>query len=188
MSESRLVTSLTLLVRLREGREPEAWERFARLYAPVLFAWARRLGLQTADASDLVQDVLTSVFRGIAEFNHQGHRSFRGWLRTILMNKWRDRVRRLTVIPTGDLDSAVAGLETDVVSDAEYRQWLVARALQLMQTEFEPSTWQACWDFVAEGLPAVDVARKLGLTENAVYLAKGRVLRRLRQELDGLMD
>jgi RNA polymerase sigma-70 factor (ECF subfamily) len=72
--------------------------------------------------------------------------------------------------------------------EAEYRARLVARALELMQAEFQPTTWKACWELVVAGRPAADVARELGISENAVHLAKGRVLRRLRKELEGLLD
>jgi RNA polymerase sigma-70 factor (ECF subfamily) len=73
-------------------------------------------------------------------------------------------------------------------SEAEYQQYLVQRAMELMKGEFQTATWQAFWDFVVEGQPAAEVGRRLGISENAVYLAKGRVLRRLRQELAGLWD
>jgi RNA polymerase sigma-70 factor (ECF subfamily) len=78
--------------------------------------------------------------------------------------------------------------ETNGPDEVEYRQQLVGRALKLMQTEFQPATWKACWECVVMDRPAADVARELGITLNAVYLAKSRVLRRLHQELDGLIE
>ena len=72
--------------------------------------------------------------------------------------------------------------------EEDYRRQLVARALQLMQADFQPATWRACWELVVHGRPAREVAAELGLTPNAVYLAKARVLARLRQELAGLWD
>jgi RNA polymerase sigma-70 factor (ECF subfamily) len=72
--------------------------------------------------------------------------------------------------------------------ETEYRQMLAARALEIMRAEFEPATWQACWETVVSGRPAAEVASELGLTTNAVYLARSRVLRRLRCELQGLLD
>ena len=74
------------------------------------------------------------------------------------------------------------------LEEAEYRQHLVARAVELMQAEFEPATWQACWMLTALDRPAAEVADKLGVSVNAVYLAKSRVLARLRRELEGLLD
>ncbi len=72
--------------------------------------------------------------------------------------------------------------------EAEYRRYLVRRALEIIQVEFQPSTWRACWECVVEGQPAAKVADKLGLSVDAVYIAKSRVIKRLRQELAGLVD
>jgi RNA polymerase sigma-70 factor (ECF subfamily) len=70
----------------------------------------------------------------------------------------------------------------------EYREHLAARALELMRTEFEPSVWQACWDHVVAGRSAAEIAARLGIREGTVYSSKSRVLRRLRDELDGLWE
>lgn len=72
--------------------------------------------------------------------------------------------------------------------EEEYRRHLVARVLSLIQTDFQPATWQAFWQSVMEGKPAAGVAQGLGLSTGAVYMAKARVLSRLRQELDGMLD
>ena len=88
----------------------------------------------------------------------------------------------------GDVAELADPNPQDSFAEAEYRQQLVARALALMRAEFQEATWQACWEFVACDRPAADVAEHLGISENAVYLAKGRVLRRLRQELTGLLE
>ena len=78
--------------------------------------------------------------------------------------------------------------DADRFWDEEYRKQLMGRALLLMKTDFEPTTWKACWASVAEGRSAAEVAAELGISENAVYLARCRVLRRLRQELNHLLD
>ena len=72
--------------------------------------------------------------------------------------------------------------------EAEYRRFVVQRALDLMQAEFPQATWQACWQYVVLGRPPAEVAAGLALSVNAVYLAKSRVLRRLHQELDGFIE
>lgn len=185
-------TSVTLLERLRQPDADDAWPRFVRLYTPLLYSWARRAGLQTEDAADLVQDVLTILVQKLPEFTYDPDRSFRGWLRTVTLNKWRDIRRRRSpaVLPTNgpELDE-VAGPDTAALfEEAEYRQQLVRRALQLMQVEFHPTTWKACWECLVADRPATDVAKELGITVNSVYLAKSRVLARLRQELEGLLD
>ena len=184
-------TPASLLLRLRQPGEQRAWEQFVDLYTPLLFHWSLRLGLKEADAADLVQDVFLVLSQRLAGFDYDRQKSFRGWLRTILMNKWRDRQRRAVLPLAGgniSLEQLASPESGDVVSETEYREFLVSRALEVMQTEFQPTTWKACWEHVVAGRPAADVARELGITANAVYLAKSRVLRRLRAELDGLLD
>jgi RNA polymerase sigma-70 factor (ECF subfamily) len=159
-----------------------------RLYTPLLFHWSRRLGLQDQDAADLVQDVLIVLVRKLPDFQYQPGRSFRGWMRTVLMNKWRDRPK---VRSAASFDSEIHSqdsADSDALEEREYRLYVVGRALRLMVTEFEPATWQACWETIMSGRPAAEVADELGLTVNAVYLAKSRVLGRLRQDLEGLLN
>jgi RNA polymerase sigma-70 factor (ECF subfamily) len=185
-------TSASLLERLKVQVDQRAWSRFVDLYTPMMYSWARQIGLQESDAADLVQEVFVLLVEKMPDFAYDRHKSFRAWLRTVTLNKWRDRCRRRATRPpevTGQPppDVAEARLESSF-SEVEYRQHLVARALELMQAEFQPTTWQACWEFVVVGRPAAEVARQLGISENAVHLAKGRVLRRLREELEGLLD
>ena len=183
-------TPASLLERLREP-SGDAWERFVRLYTPFIYGWARGAGLQTADAADLVQEVLTALLQALPGFDYNRQQSFRAWLRTVTLNKWRDRCRRLAARPAGPLaqaDEVAEPEESDSFAEREYRQQLVARALEIMQAEFQPATWKACWEFVVNSRPAAAVARELQISENAVYIAKSRVLRRLREELAGLLD
>lgn len=179
-------TPVSLLERLRQPAEPSAWPRFVQLYTPLLYHWARRTGLQAADAADLVQDVLTLLVQKLPEFQYDGRQSFRGWLRMVTLNQWRDHCKRKR---PGTLDGDVtAPDDLTAFEEAEYRQQLVARALRIMQADFQPATWKACWQHVVHERPAAAVARELGMTVGAVYAAKFRVLGRLRQELAGLID
>lgn len=185
-------TSISLLERLRRPDDQEAWARFVRLYTPLLHSWASKLGLQDQDANDVVQELLVVLIQKLPEFEYDPGKSFRGWLRTVLNNKWRDRCQRRQ---PGQLDlqaeSCSDSFGADPIGDLEekeYRRYLVGRALQIMQAEFQPATWKACWAFVVEDRPAADVAREIGITINAVYHAKSRILSRLRQELQGLLD
>lgn len=183
-------TPPTLLVRLRESPDDETWARFVRLYTPLLFGWARRAGESEDDAADLTQDVFSVLVRSLPAFE-VGNGQFRSWLRTVAMNKLRDRKRRQALANQRPLDGVPEPALPDHAEaywESEYHKELARRALQLIQTDFAPETWRACWEFVANGRPAVEVARELGLTENAVYLARCRVLRRLRSELAGLLD
>jgi RNA polymerase sigma-70 factor (ECF subfamily) len=175
-----------LIERLRDPSAQNAWERFVRLYTPLLLHWSRRVGLQEQDAADLVQDVLIILVQKLPEFHYQPGRSFRGWMRTVLMNRWRDLPRRGRSAP---LESEIVmPPEADGLEESEYRLYVVGRALMLMAADFEPTTWQACWETVVGDRSAADVAAELGITVNAVYLAKSRVLVRLRRDLAGLLD
>jgi RNA polymerase sigma-70 factor (ECF subfamily) len=184
-------TSPSLLERLRQPEKREAWSRFVNLYTPLLYYWARRAGLPSHDAADLVQEVLLVLVQKLPEFKYDPDKSFRGWLRTILLNKWRERCRRYAALPAQASESGLSDVAIIVepeFEEAEYRQELIRRALEIMQSEFEPTTWKACWEFVVSGRPAVEVAGELGVSVEVVYSAKSRVLRRLREELAGLLD
>ena len=186
------ITSLSLLERLRRpAREPDAWDRFDRLYSPLLHYWARKVGLTADEARDAVQEVLMSLLDKLKQFEHDG-RSFRGWLRTVVQNECRDYFRKRRREPQPIKDGSLQDLaiidDSQTFDEREYRAWVARRALQLMQSEFEDSTWRACWGMTVDGRSAREVAEELGITENAVFLARSRVLRRLRKEFDGLLD
>jgi RNA polymerase sigma-70 factor (ECF subfamily) len=185
-------TPPSLLERIRDDPTRQAWQQFVDLYTPLLFSWARRLGLSDHDAADLVQDIFAILVEKLPGFRYDPALSFRAWLKTILLNRWRNfcRGRSLaqTVGPASALGEVAAPDDAAFFEEEEYRNVLVRRALALMQAEFQTATWRACWEFVVQGRPAADVAAELGITPNAVYLAKGRVLRRLREQLDGLLD
>src|SRR5688572_20304611 len=99
-------TPASLLERLRQPAEQQAWSRFVRLYTPLLYSWARRLGLQPEDASDLVQDVLTLLVQKLPEFHYDRHKRFRGWLWTVTLNRFRENHRRRAVPVVAATDSA----------------------------------------------------------------------------------
>ncbi|MDX1970709.1 MAG: sigma-70 family RNA polymerase sigma factor [Planctomycetaceae bacterium] len=186
-------TSLTLLERLGRGADDAAWGRFVELYTPLLLAWCRRLGLSDADAADMAQTVFVTLYEKLPEFRYDPARSFRAWLKTVLLNAWRNQVRQRKNRSadgggTADPDQIPDTDPRLQLDEAEYRAHLVRRALKLMQEQFEPKTWKACWAFVVEDRPAAQVAQELGISENAVYLAKSRVLRHLRHELRWFLD
>lgn len=185
-------TSISLLQRLKSQNGDADWPRFVALYAPLIFYWARSQGTSAADSEDLVQDVMTVLVRKLPEFDYDGNRSFRGWLRTITLNRHRDLLRRRAARPEAQQTVETLNLDTaddvELFAERQYRRHLARRAMELMQTEFEARTWKACWESTVSDRSAEEIASELDMTVNAVYLAKSRVLRRLRADLAGLWD
>jgi RNA polymerase sigma-70 factor (ECF subfamily) len=184
-------TSGTLLDRLRNGLDDRAWQNLVHLYTPILYRWAVRAGENEHDAADLVQDVFAVLVDALPEFRRERKGAFRCWLRTITMNKLRDRRRRQNTIRMEQMSADQVPHWPDGAEafwEQEYSKTIGRRALELMRTDFSPTTWKACWEFVANGRSAAAVAQELGISERAVYLAKFRVISRLRQDLDGLLD
>jgi len=166
---------------------PEWWPRFVRLYAPVVRRWGERAGLQPDDADDLVQQVSLAVWRGIATFRREDG-SFTAWVYSITHNRIADYFCR-----QGRQPQAVAGVDdvpapTDDSSGslppADVLSPVLRRALDLVRREFEEKTWQAFWLVVVEEKATSEAAEQLGLSRNAVRVAKCKVLKRLRQEVD----
>jgi RNA polymerase sigma-70 factor (ECF subfamily) len=190
--DSMFTTSGSLLEQLRRPDEEAAWARFVKLYTPLIYTWGRRMGVPRQEAIDLVQDVLTILVQKLPEFSYDRSKSFRSWLRTVTLNKLREQLRRRpgSMVNASDsfLDDLARSADSDTFEEKEYRRHLVRRALQLMQGDFAPTTWKACWEHIVSGRSAAEVGRELGISEGAVYVAKYRVLRRLRETLSGLLD
>jgi RNA polymerase sigma-70 factor (ECF subfamily) len=180
-------TPVTLLERLRRGNDTEAWGRFVELYTPLLYYWLRRTGLQQADTADLVQEVLILLFKKLPEFHYDRRQSFRAWLRTVTLNRWRESRRRAGPVALEAAEVAAPD-ELGALEEVEYRRHLVQRGLRVLQGEFSATTWTAFHEHVMAGRDAEDVAAQLGVRIGTVYAAKSRVLARLRQELQGLLD
>ena len=186
-------TSFSLLQRLGRADDHHAWRRFVDLYSPLIFYWGRSRGLSASDAADLVQEVMMVLVGKIGEFQYDANRRFRSWLRTIAVNRATDILRRNRMRAAEPLDDAKTirgSLESpaDLFAEQEYRGLLARRALELMKAEFAERDWRACWRQVVEGQKAAEVASELGITLNMAFLAKSRVLARLRTELAGLFD
>jgi RNA polymerase sigma-70 factor (ECF subfamily) len=179
----------SLLNRLRRGGTRADWDWFVRLYQPLLAYWVRQYTRRADLVDDIVQDTIVRVMEKIGSFRATAERSFLGWLRTIVRNRWRELCRKAAAAP-GMEDPAVLATVASPDDRAdrigpEDRMLLVRRALQIMQRDFQPNTWQACWERVVNDRPAADVAAELGVTELAVYAACWRVIRRLQAELAG---
>lgn len=193
------LTRVTLLARIRDGQNTVAWREFVQLYGPVVYRFARNRGLQDADAADLMQDVLRSVARNAHRMEYDPKRgTFRGWLYTVTRNKIYNFLSSQRNRPRGSGDTdAQERLEAtpareedgpDAEWEKEYQRRLTARAMERVKDEFQPATWQAFWQTAVEGNAAVDVGVGLKMTPGAVYVAKSRVLARLRDEVRKIMD
>ncbi len=183
-------TSITLVERLRKPHDKGAWERFVGLYSPMLTRWARAAGLQDQDAADLVQDVFLVLFKKLPEFEYDASKSFRRWLKTIVTNKWRDRVkcRRNHLAQAFDGELEELPEQQSVFSEVEYRRQLMFQALESVKGDYQEKTWRAFVEHGLSGRLAAAVATELQMSEGAVYVAKSRILARLRQELGSLLD
>jgi len=184
-------TRHSLLMRIRDARDAEAWAEFVDLYAPLIYGFARRRGLQDADAADLTQEVLRAVARSAQRQDYdQARGSFHSWLFTIAINKLRNFLvsGRRHPRATGDSDEqARLEAQPDRASDEsawwdrEYEQRLFEWATERVRGSFQPSTWTAFWETAVENKLAKVVAARLGISIGAVYIAKSRVLARLKE-------
>jgi RNA polymerase sigma-70 factor (ECF subfamily) len=194
---SLMETSVSLLERLAGAPNDDDWRRLHDLYRPLLRAWMARAGVPASDVDELMQDVLLVVFHEVAGFERRRQGAFRAWLRTILANRMRDYFRGGKYRPTATGDSDFLRRLDDLESpdsalsrlwDDEHNKHVVAKLMQLVEVDFKPETWQAFRRHALEDEPAQEVAKALGLSLNAVLLAKSHVLKRLRQEAAGFLE
>jgi RNA polymerase sigma-70 factor (ECF subfamily) len=185
-------TSSGLLERIKAGQS-EAWERLVELYTPLIYQWCRHCSLQAEDAADIVQEVFAAVASGIEEFHRdRTGDSFRGWLWTITRNKILDLARRERGEPQALVEMAQIAADAQEPSSTTlgggYQGRLPRRAVELVRAAVEPRTWDAFWLVTAESRDPAAVAQELGLPVKAIYDAVYRVRRRLRDEVQGLVD
>jgi len=183
----------TLLVRIRDGRDSEAWLEFTALYSPLIHGFARKYGLQEADAADLTQEVLQLVAAAFKGHQYDATRgSFRGWLYSVVRNQVRKMLgrRRAHHHGAGGTEAQMRleqqlSPERDESAEwnADYEQRMFVHAASQVRGDFKEVTWRAFWATAVEGRPAKEVAAELALTVAAVYLAKGRVTARLKEQI-----
>jgi RNA polymerase sigma-70 factor, ECF subfamily len=190
-------TRQSLLLRARTGDEG-AWQDLCELYRPLIAGWLRRQSVPEADIDDLVQEIFLAVVRGLPSFSHSGRRgAFRCWLRTIAYNHscdyWRSPARRAAA--SGDDAAQTAlGLLEDPDSplnrywDEEHDRYVLRCLFEAVELEFEPATVRGFQLVALDGVSAARAAGELGISLTAIYIAKSRVLRRLRELAEGLLD
>jgi RNA polymerase sigma-70 factor (ECF subfamily) len=188
-------TSESLLFRLQHSPDGDvdqnAWEKFVQLYTPLMFYWARKVGLQQSDAADLVQDVLGIVFRRLSDFQYEASGSFRGWLRTVTLNKFREkkrkRVTEVNIASNSVLEQISSLQRAESTWDLDYGRMLLLQTMALMEQDFQPATWKALRAVMAEGKTVDQAAEANGVSVWTIYSAKARMMKRLREELKGLL-
>lgn len=179
-------TPASLLDRLHDAADQEARDRFVQFCGPLVFAFADRLGVPRERRLDFTQDVFLLVFEKIPSFVYRRDLRFRGWLFSVMRNKHRDWHRRER--PAEALPEVPDKGEPPDLAKEEFERFVVHRALAIMKSDFEEKTWRACWELVVEEKSGKETAAALGMTVAAVYQARTKVLRRLREELAGILD
>ncbi|HEY3966707.1 MAG TPA: sigma-70 family RNA polymerase sigma factor [Planctomycetaceae bacterium] len=189
------LTRASLLIQIRDAANHGAWREFVDLYGPVVYGFARKRGLQDADAADLMQDVMRSVSSAIGRLDYDRNQgTFRGWLFTITRNKVFSFLAARRIRPQGSGDSTTNRMlashpDTNEGSDTwevEYQRRLAAIAMERVKGEFQENTWRAFWLTAVEGTAVADVAKEAGMTAGAIYVAKSRVLARLKEEVEAM--
>lgn len=187
-------TSSSSLISRVKRQDEVAWDRLVAIYGPTVYHWGLAAGLQSADASDVMQETFEAVARRIKDFCHDASGStFRGWLWTIyrskVMNFFREQQTRLPISADYRLEQLEAAVDAqfESVSDqAREKSLLLQRALEVIRNDFSEKTWSAFWRSVIENQRTRDIALSLGISSAAVCVARTRVVRRLRETLSGL--
>jgi RNA polymerase sigma-70 factor (ECF subfamily) len=191
-------TRVSLLLRLTQGPgiDEPAWQEFVRHYEPLLHGWCRRWALQEADAQDVTQQVLLQLARKLAHFKYDPALSFRAWLRTLAHHAWRDFVEAQRRPGRGSGNSEVLEFLASVEARDDFCATLeqqadrevLALAMDRVQLRVEPGTWLAFSLTALEGIPPVEVARRLGKRVATVYVARSKVQKLLHEETQRLLD
>ena len=185
-----LVTQPSLLVRIRDARDVASWRHFVEIYAPLIYGFVRKQGIQDADAADVTQDVLRTVTQSIGQWNYDPLRgTFRGWLFSVVHSRLADFQRRQQQHAAAVNAAASVALssqsgQSSAEWDRDYERQLFHAAARAVRGDFSECSWQAFWLAAVEGQPAQQIAAELNITPAAVYLAKARVMARIREQVE----
>ncbi|MEM7479218.1 MAG: sigma-70 family RNA polymerase sigma factor [Planctomycetota bacterium] len=191
-------TRESLLLRLHNETDTEAWSQFVEIYSPLLFRFGRRYHCTEAEAADMVQDVMGEVFKSIGKFEYDPKiGKFRNWLLRIAKRRlWRMREKQSRQ-PRSPGDTSETLLFENAPDkhddlqrywDDEYQQHLVRWGIEQIKHSFEEHTWNAFWMTAIEERPVAEVAAELGMSTGAVYVAKSRALKKLGEEIRKIDD
>ncbi len=194
MNDPNQATRASLLLRLRDAQNADAWEQFVAIYTPLIYWFCCRQGLQEADAADVSQEAMRAVVRAMETFKYDPHRGkFRNWLLTVVRSKMNTLLasRRRQPVPSGQ--STIAALADQQAApreesdwDTEYHRCVFHWAAERIRPSFKEMTWQAFWRTTIEQQDGQTVAGDLKMSIGAVYVAKSRILARLRQEIQAV--
>lgn len=189
-------TQLSLIVKIRDAGDEDAWSEFVQIYQPVVQRFVRRHGLQYADAVEITQEVLSRVAKSIESWdaNHQKS-TFRGWLYRITRNITIDFLRKKKIerqrMASSDAGlSQVADMGNNDQSqefDREFEKQVFYWAAEKLKPSFKPANWQAFWMSTIDGVPVIDVAKQLQMTPGNVYVARSRIMSRLSELVQARM-
>jgi RNA polymerase sigma-70 factor (ECF subfamily) len=193
--ETNLRTSASLLQRVRQEPDDQAaWAAFVARYGPCILAWCRRWQLQESDASDVTQEVLLQLVDKLRRFQYDPGRSFRAWLKTIVHHAWQDFLERRRRAGLGSGDSAVWERLDSVEARDNLEQQLqdvfdrevLEEAMERVRQRVAPHTWEAFRLMTFEGLSGPEVAPRVGMQVTMVYVARSKVQKMLREEIEAL--
>lgn len=194
-SNSAFHTRPSLLLRIKDAQDASAWTTFVEIYAPLVYRYCRRKGLQDSDSADVTQEVMAQVARSIREFDYEPQRGrFRDWLGSVIHSKVMNHFRsapRSVVGPIGAGGELAEPVDPgDLGSDwaAEFNNHVLRVALDRIQPNFEPVTWRLFERVWLQNQKALDAANTEGVPIDTVYVAKSRVLKRLREEVTALAE
>jgi RNA polymerase sigma-70 factor (ECF subfamily) len=181
------LTRPSLLIRIRDPRDSDAWVTFVDTYLPLIYRYARRMGLQDADAADVSQEVLTEVARRIRAFEYHPDRGrFRDWLGILVRRRvirYLKKKDRSGVDPGEDDPGASVRNHAGAAWTDAFNAQILGAALERARPHFEPVTWQAFERVWLEDRRASEVAAELQMPIETIYTAKSRVLKRLAEEV-----
>ncbi len=190
-------TKPSLILRLKDLNDVQAWNEFAEIYEPLVYRLACKMGMQHADALDAKQEVMLHLAKVVEEWRQQPGGSFHGWLYRVARNVMLRYVERHRRDPKGTGDTQHQVCMTDIEApgsqltaefDIEFKRQIFAWAIQRIRSEVEPTTWQAFWETFVKGSSVGEVAAGLGISIGNVYVSRSRVMKRLRETVQKRID
>jgi RNA polymerase sigma-70 factor, ECF subfamily len=176
-------------MRLRDHSDASAWSEFVQVYSPLIYDFCRTRELQASDAADVTQEVLLRVSKAIRQFEYDRSKGFfRDWLARIVLNEIRRLAKKQAHIVTApkELDEDSKALASSW--NEQFQQYIFSKALERSKLHFNEETWKMFELSWLDKLPAEQVAEKTGVGVERIYVARSRVLKRLRYEVAILVD